>query len=139
MNLRRSMQASLALAAITIFSVQPVAADHFQGHVSVQVGALSAQAQQGQRVFNDNCAGCHGVNGAGTRKGPPLIHAIYNPGHHGNRSFYNAVRNGVRQHHWPYGDMPAQPQVGFADMAALIKFVRELQQQNGIAIRKHQM
>lgn len=27
----------------------------------------------------------------GTRKGPPLVHPIYNPGHHGNQAIYNAV------------------------------------------------
>lgn len=68
-----------------------------------------------------------------------MIHGIYNAGHHSNKSFYSAVRNGVQQHHWPYGDMPAQQGVGFSEMSAIVQFVREVQQQNGIVQKKHRM
>ncbi|BBB29041.1 c-type cytochrome [Neptunomonas japonica] len=114
-------------------------AEHFSGHVDVKVGALSASAQKGQLVFNRTCGSCHGENGEGTLKGPPMIHGIYNPGHHSNKSFYSAVRNGVKQHHWPYGDMPAQKGIGFSEMSAIVQFVREVQQQNGIVQKKHKM
>lgn len=116
-----------------------VLAEHFNGHVDVRIGALSESAQKGQLAFNRTCAACHGNNGEGSLKGPPLIHALYNPGHHSNQSFNSAVRNGVQQHHWPYGDMPAQKGVGFSDMASIVKFVREVQQQNGIVLRDHEM
>ncbi|SFG53770.1 c-type cytochrome [Neptunomonas qingdaonensis] len=114
-------------------------AEHFNGHVNVKVGTLTAAAQKGQLAFNNTCAACHGNNGEGSLQGPPLIHALYNPGHHSNQSFYSAVRNGVQQHHWPYGNMPAQEGVGFSDMAVIVKFVREVQQQNGIVQKKHKM
>ncbi|WP_370052774.1 c-type cytochrome [Neptunomonas sp.] len=114
-------------------------AGHFNGHVNVKVGALSAAAQKGQLAFDRTCSACHGNNGEGSRQGPPLIHAIYNPGHHSNQSCYSAVRNGVQQHHWPYGNMPAQEGVSFSDMAGIVKFVREVQQQNGIVLRDHEM
>ncbi|WP_293268778.1 cytochrome c [Neptunomonas sp.] len=116
-----------------------VLADHFNGHVDVTVKALSTNAQKGQLAFNRTCGACHGENGEGTLKGPPLIHGIYNAGHHSNKSFYSAVRNGVQQHHWPYGDMPAQQGVGFSEMSAIVQFVREVQQQNGIVQKKHRM
>jgi mono/diheme cytochrome c family protein len=109
-----------------------VLAEHFNGHVDAKVGALSESAQKGQLAFNRTCSECHGDNGEGSLKGSPLIHAIYNPGHHSNKSFYSAVRNGVQQHHWPYGDMPAQTKIGFSEMSVILKFVREVQQQNGI-------
>ena len=44
-------------------------------------------------------------------------------------------RLGVRAHHWPYGDMPAQPQVTREDVGLIIRFVREVQEANGI-VRK---
>jgi mono/diheme cytochrome c family protein len=116
-----------------------ILAEHFNGHVDVKVGALSAAAQKGQLAFNSTCAECHGNNGEGSLQGPPLIHDIYNPGHHSNQSFYSAVRNGVQQHHWPYGNMPAQEGLGFSEMAAIVKFVRDVQQQNGIVLREHKM
>jgi cytochrome c len=107
--------------------------------LKVEVPRLSTVAEIGQSAFNANCASCHGDNGAGTKQGPPLIHEIYNPGHHGDRSFYIAVKNGVRQHHWPFGNMPAQPKVKDTDVAAIITFVREIQSANGIRYRRHKM
>jgi mono/diheme cytochrome c family protein len=100
--------------------------------VDVQVPELSTAALRGKEAFNANCAQCHGKNGSGTGKGPPLIHQIYNPGHHGDQAFLRAAKQGVRRHHWPYGDMPKQPQVTNTELAAIVKYVRELQVANGI-------
>ncbi|MFT6914240.1 MAG: mono/diheme cytochrome c family protein [Motiliproteus sp.] len=124
---------------ISILGASPVWAGHAEGHVDVDVGVLSPRAAEGQQIFNQKCGSCHGVDGAGTLKGPPLIHAIYNPGHHGNGAFSRAVTQGVRQHHWPYGDMPAQPDVGFSDMAPIVSFIREVQEHNGIVKKAHKM
>lgn len=108
--------------------------------VSVKVPSLSARAQQGQIVFDANCASCHGVNGAGSgKKGPPLVHDIYNPGHHADEAFIRAARFGVRQHHWRFGDMPKQPNVSPEDARTVIRYIRELQQANGIFYQPHRM
>jgi mono/diheme cytochrome c family protein len=123
----------------TLFLVSHTYADHKQSHVDVEVGHLSSTASKGQVVFNTNCASCHGIDAAGGIGGPPLIHNIYNPGHHSNASFIRAVRNGVKQHHWQFGDMPPQKHVAFGDMVFLMKFIREIQQQNGIKVMDHEM
>lgn len=107
--------------------------------VDVTVPNLSQDAKRGQKVFAENCATCHGENASGTDQGPPLIHNIYNPGHHADASFFLAVKRGVRSHHWPYGDMPPQPHVKERQVANIITYVRELQTANGIVYRKHQM
>ncbi len=114
-------------------------ADHEQGHVDVTVDVLTPRAAAGQLKFNTVCAACHGFNGQGSPIGPPLIHDIYNPGHHPNESFTRAVLKGVQQHHWQYGNMPPQPQVGFSDMTNIMAFVREVQEQNGIYWQEHKM
>ena len=106
---------------------------------SVRVPELSRVAVAGQKAFNENCASCHGARGSGTDVGPPLIHDFYNPGHHGSDAFQAAVQRGVRQHHWRFGNMPAQPQVSNSQLVAIIRYVRELQRANGITYRKHQM
>lgn len=105
--------------------------------VTVQVtpAALSQEAKAGEALFNATCAECHGPNAAGTNLGPPLIHDIYNPGHHSDQAFYLAAANGVRAHHWNYGDMPAQPQVSREEVTQIIRYIRELQEANGI-VRK---
>lgn len=107
--------------------------------VSVNVPTLSAQGAAGRAAFDAHCAACHGNNGGGTDHGPPLVHDIYNPGHHPDGSFQRAVRMGVQQHHWPYGNMAPLPQVTDAQLAAIVRYVRELQQANGIVERPHQM
>lgn len=100
--------------------------------VDVVVPALSARAESGRAAFEANCASCHGQNAAGSEIGPPLVHKIYEPSHHGDGSFYSAVRYGVRAHHWSFGDMPAQPDVSELEMADIIVYVREIQRANGI-------
>ena len=103
-----------------------------EGDVDITVPVLSDVAQRGQTLFETNCATCHGVNAAGGQGGPPLIHKIYNPGHHGDVAFLMAVRRGVRQHHWRFGNMPPQRQVSDVQVADIVRFVRELQVANGI-------
>ena len=107
--------------------------------VEVTVPQLSVTAQQGNSVFDANCASCHGVHASGTDQGPPLVHKIYEPGHHADFAFVRAVRNGVRAHHWPYGDMA--PVEGLSDekVSQIIVYVRELQKANGIKYRPHRM
>jgi mono/diheme cytochrome c family protein len=109
------------------------------GSASVRIPELSPVAALGQKAFDNNCASCHGEGGSGTDQGPPLIHDIYNPGHHADATFYAAARRGVRQHHWRFGNMPAQPQVSSSNMAAIIRYVREVQQANDISYRPHNM
>lgn len=106
---------------------------------AVKVPALSPMAIDGKAAFDANCATCHGANAAGTDKGPPLVHDIYNPGHHSDGAFFVAAKLGVRQHHWRFGGMPPQPQVTEDHLAAIVRYVRELQAANGIAYRPHRM
>lgn len=93
---------------------------------------LSPRAAAGKDVFNANCAECHGRKAAGSDKGPPLVHRVYHPDHHADLAFFLAAKNGVLQHHWTFGDMPAQPQVDETQVAAVVRYVRELQIANGI-------
>jgi mono/diheme cytochrome c family protein len=94
--------------------------------------AIPGSLADGQRLFDANCATCHGAHARGTEQGPPLVHRTYEPGHHGDAAFHLAVRRGVVQHHWRFGDMPAQPQVGEAETARIIAYVRFLQRDAGI-------
>lgn len=94
---------------------------------------LSGQATLGQNAFNGVCAKCHGQNGVGRKgMGPPLIHKIYEPSHHGDAAFQLAVQNGVRAHHWQFGNMPPQTGLTPSDIANIVAFVREVQRENGI-------
>ena len=94
--------------------------------------ALSETARAGEDLFNANCSVCHGVGAAGTNQGPPLIDRVYHPGHHPDFSIRNAVRQGVKQHHWAFGDMAPVAGVSSDDVENIICYVRELQRAAGI-------
>ena len=103
----------------------------------INIPILSPLAEKGETIFNANCTSCHGNNATGSDKGPPLIHNIYNPGHHSDLSFYRAVKMGTKQHHWRFGNMPPQKHVKENDVTKIIKYIRELQVANGIIGKEH--
>ena len=94
---------------------------------------LSQNAQIGKLAFEAKCTSCHGTNAAG-RDGvaPPLVHIIYESNHHGDESFQRAVAMGVQAHHWSFGNMPAVEGLTRGDVKMIIKYIRELQRENGI-------
>jgi mono/diheme cytochrome c family protein len=98
----------------------------------ITVPELSAAAMQGRAAFDKNCATCHGRNATGTDKGPPLVHPIYEPSHHADLAFLLAARNGVRAHHWRFGNMPPVEGVTDGEIEWIVAYVRELQRANGI-------
>jgi mono/diheme cytochrome c family protein len=103
------------------------------GHASeIRVPDLNGLERAGEKIFARTCVACHGANAGGTDKGPPLIHKYYRPDHHGDPSFHAAVQRGVRQHHWRFGDMPPQPGLKKMEVDAIIRYVRKLQQANGV-------
>ena len=93
---------------------------------------LSDIAQSGKAQFEARCSECHGQAGGGTNIGPPLIHRVYEAPHHADLAFRLAVQIGVRAHHWSFGDMPPQPDITGAEIAAITRYVREVQVANGV-------
>lgn len=94
--------------------------------------AREADADRGAELYAASCALCHGERGDGTQTGPPLVHVIYEPGHHPDSSFRNAVKNGVPSHHWSFGNMPPRPELSDGDIDDVIAYVRALQREAGI-------
>ena len=88
--------------------------------------------QAGEERFNGLCARCHGRAGRGTNVGPPLVHKIYEPSHHADFAFMRAATQGVRAHHWKFGNMPRIPEATSEDVTRIIHYVRWLQRQAGI-------
>ncbi len=94
---------------------------------------LSAEAQIGKRAFEAKCAACHGTNAAGQNGvAPPLVHKIYEPSHHSDMAFVLAAKNGVRAHHWNFGNMPPVEGLTDGDVKLIARYIRELQKENGI-------
>ena len=126
--------AVVAVAAFAIWKWSAPADDNSGSAMAeVNVPTLSQAASQGKAVFDDNCAACHGENAAGKNgSGPPLVHKIYEPNHHGDQAFQLAAKLGVRNHHWRFGNMPAIESVTSEDVSKVVVYVRELQRANNI-------
>lgn len=140
---RKTILLGVAAVAVAVgaFFLRPAATDEgtptvaTEGDalVSIQMPAIDGNAAIGQRIFDAACAKCHGQNAVGKDgAGPPLIHKIYEPGHHADEAFQRAVAFGVRSHHWRFGDMPPVEGLTRGDVAMIADFVREVQRANGI-------
>ena len=86
-----------------------------------------AEIASGERLFKDNCAGCHGVRAVGSDRGPTFLSKIYAPDHHADVAFERAPQQGVRAHHWAFGDMPKISGVTPTDVREIIRYIRWLQ------------
>ena len=94
--------------------------------ISGQVDAVA-----GEPLCWQHCAVCHGEDLRGTPIGPSHLSIVYEPDHHPASSFALAIRNGVCQHHWNFGDMQPVPGLDDDEIAAVTAYVREQQQIHG--------
>lgn len=121
------------VAMVLFFRGAPTGGGSGDSLAEVTVPQLTDIQMQGEAVFKTNCASCHGVNAAGKDGfGPPLVHKIYEPSHHGDMAFVLAVKQGVRAHHWKFGNMPPVAGVSDQEIQAIIAYVRALQRANVI-------
>jgi len=86
----------------------------------------------GRVLYQKNCAVCHGVDLKGSDKGPSFLHRVYEPSHHGDIAFQLAAKNGVRAHHWQFGDMKPVPAVTPDEVAHITAYIRAAQRKAGI-------
>lgn len=130
----RSVVVSLVVAALIAASLawRFMGPETPSGSIDIKMPSLSPSAQAAQKLYQANCAACHGQNGAGSENGPPLIHKIYEPSHHGDVAFLLAVKTGVRAHHWRFGNMPPVEGVSDEQAKQITAFIREVQRHNGI-------
>ncbi|WP_108665722.1 c-type cytochrome [Euzebya rosea] len=98
----------------------------------VSADGATADVAVGEELYQANCAQCHGVDLRGTDQGPPHLDAVYLPNHHADISFFLAVRDGVRPHHWNFGPMPSIDGLSDDDVTDIVAYVRAQQQAAGL-------
>ena len=126
MNTKRLKSGALILSVLAVLPFLILACGSQQQEDGAQ------QQQDGAQPFADNCARCHGAMADGTDTGPPLVHRLYEPGHHADFAFQSAAKNGVIAHHWDFGDMPPVAGVSEAEVTQIIAYIRDLQREGGI-------
>lgn len=93
---------------------------------------VPAELQPGAALFAARCTTCHGAAALGSSRGPPLVHPYYEPAHHADAAIRLAVLQGVRMHHWGYGDMPPVAGLNAAETNQIIGYIRWLQREAGM-------
>lgn len=126
------MNRSVRIATLCLLSAVAAGASAQQWQVPQPSRGLMPNPNLGKPLFENNCASCHGADLNGTDKGPPLVHRIYEPSHHGDAAFQIAAKNGTRAHHWNFGDMLPVPGVTPDDVAHITAYVRMQQRKAGI-------
>lgn len=85
----------------------------------------------GAAAYQQYCAECHGFDLRGTDKGPSQLSIIYEPNHHSDYAYRVAIREGTREHHWWFGDMPPVEGITDLEIEKVISFIRAEQQRLG--------
>lgn len=117
------------LCAASLISLSAMA----QGwQIPTPTPGLMPNPAAGKPLFEKYCASCHGVDLKGTDKGPPFLHRVYVPSHHADAAFQLAAKNGVRAHHWKFGDMAPVKEVTPDDVVHITAYVRAMQRRVGI-------
>jgi mono/diheme cytochrome c family protein len=132
-SMRETLSMSLSVLGLTLGLYAMAACDSSQPKPAAGGGTVPAELQAGEAKFNAHCSACHGAQAAGTQQGPPLVHKIYEPNHHGDAAFLRAAEFGVKAHHWEFGNMPKIEGVSSADVEQIIRYIRWLQRQAGIS------
>lgn len=123
--MNRSLRTAAALAAVAL-PLTTTACGGDEGD-----GSASAESSEGAELYATNCASCHGQDLRGTDQGPSHLSVVYEPSHHSDDAFRNAVANGSPAHHWDFGDMPPRPGLDDAEVEAIIAYVRQRQEEEG--------
>src|ERR1700733_1246157 len=82
-------------------------------YASLLFACLSLCAQDGTKIFESRCAGCHGADGAGGEHAPTIVERS-------RRNLNDTVKNGIKERGMPAFDFAD------AEMSALIAYVTAL-------------
>ena len=126
----RNFAAFTAIVTV-IAGAQTVSAQQLDPN-TVKTPEMGPELNLGKMNYDAFCASCHGANGVGSDKGPPFLHPVYHPGHHGDASFFQASKQGARAHHWKFGDMKPVEGITDAQLETIVRYVRALQKANGL-------
>lgn len=130
-NLKKLLNRESYLIILALLSISLMAGCSKEETSATESTSAQASSSEGQTIYENKCASCHGPNLRGTNKGPSLLSIIYEPSHHPDEAIRSAVRNGAVQHHWPYGNMPPVENITDEEIDQVIKFIRSEQESKG--------
>lgn len=136
LNRQSAAARPLASALLALCLLTGVEAQAQMMQIPKPSAGLMPNAVLGKKLYRANCASCHGADLQGStqgkHQGPPMLHKVYEPSHHGDAAFQLAAKSGVRAHHWKFGDMLPVAAVTPDDVAHITAFIRTEQIKVGI-------
>ncbi|MDD9907376.1 MAG: cytochrome c [Rhodospirillaceae bacterium] len=132
MTRKKTIGASVLAGALVITAAFGVTASQRAIFKDPVAPEMTPELNLGKLNYDAFCASCHGDTARGTDKGPTFISKIYHPGHHGDGAFFLAPKRGAKAHHWQFGDMPPVDGVNDQQLETILKYVRAVQQANGV-------
>lgn len=131
MNTIRWIAGTIGITAVFLAGHLVAAAQQLDSG-SVKQPDMTPRLNLGKMNYDGYCSECHGINTAGTDKGPTFLHRVYHPGHHGDGAFMLAPKQGAKAHHWKFGDMKPVDGVTDEQLSSILDYVRAVQKANGI-------
>jgi len=99
---------------------------------SIQIDSIADQHPGYTLFLKNGCSVCHDKDLSGTKSGPPLVYSLYKSGHHNDERLFKSIKEGVGQHHWYFGNMPAHPHISDTDINHMVAFIRKSLELNKI-------
>lgn len=130
---RRSNLAGLGLlvAVVALAMVLTACSTERAGSNQSDRPSKTAAGANGVVLYEQHCGGCHGVDLKGTDRGPSQLSVVYALDHHPDESYRSAIANGVRAHHWSFGDMAPVKGLSADQVDAIIGYIRVQQREHG--------
>ena len=91
-----------------------------------------AAGGRGEAIYQANCSACHGDDLRGASTGPSLLYDIYGPDELADEEIAAAIREGVEEQRWDFGDMPANGALGDSQIDQIIDHIRTVQSTEGL-------
>lgn len=119
------------LASLSFLTRRQKAVGYFDASRVLKL-TLPEEFRPSAQLYAARCSSCHGARATGNDRGPPLVHFYYRKRYHPDAVFATAMKQGVKAHHWGFGDMP--PAIGMSDddITDVTIYLRWLQWQVGI-------
>lgn len=95
--------------------------------------SLEADPVAGEQTYQDFCGSCHGRDFEGSVRGPSQLDAVFAPDVTTDEDYRDAIRDGAQEQHYDFGPMPAIGSLDDQEIANVIAYVRQVQQERGLS------
>jgi mono/diheme cytochrome c family protein len=94
-------------------------------------GTSAPNATDGEQVYSDYCAACHGADFEGTTQGPSHLDPAFDPELTTDADYEAAIREGAETEDFEFVRMPPIRSLDDQQIADVIAYIRRVQEERG--------